>query len=58
MQCQNFLRVWHLIIFRADQSKNTLYVNEIYKYVHKVVLSACSSYFKNLLKGTFDFTVA
>ena len=23
---------------------------------HKVVLSACSSYFKNLLKGIFDFT--
>ena len=21
-KCQNFLRVWHLVIFRADQSKN------------------------------------
>ena len=24
-KCQNFLRVWHLVIFRADQSKTTLY---------------------------------
>ena len=22
-ECQNFLRVWHLVIFRADQSKRT-----------------------------------
>ena len=30
-KCQNFIRVWHLVIFRADQSKTTtLYVARLH----------------------------